>query len=75
MENNIRKYRESVNLSATSLSKKIGITSSALLHYEKGRRNPDVKTCWKIISELKIAGCNEIDFPSVFPPEKTTKVA
>lgn len=42
---NLRKYRESLNISQTTLAKAVGCTQGAIGHWESGRRFPDLKTC------------------------------
>ncbi|EPD2548720.1 helix-turn-helix transcriptional regulator, partial [Escherichia coli] len=39
---NLRKYRESLNISQTTLAKAVGCTQGAIGHWESGRRFPDL---------------------------------
>ncbi|EPD4964743.1 helix-turn-helix transcriptional regulator [Escherichia coli] len=46
---NLRKYRESLNISQTTLAKAVGCTQGAIGHWESGRRFPDLKTCRALV--------------------------
>ncbi len=41
---NLRKYRESLNISQTTLAKAVGCTQGAIGHWESGRRFTDQNT-------------------------------
>lgn len=62
----IRKLRKSGKISATTLAKQVGITVSAIYHYETNRRIPDLAQCWKIVKALNDLGMT-CSFYDVFP--------
>ncbi|WP_201473376.1 helix-turn-helix transcriptional regulator [Escherichia coli] len=53
---NLRKYRESLNISQTTLAKAVGCTQGAIGHWESGRRFPDLKTCRALVACLNKLG-------------------
>lgn len=62
----IRNLRKNAKVSATKLAEQIGVTVSAIYHYETNRRTPDLKQCWEIVKALNELGviCS---FDDVFP--------
>ncbi len=65
---NLRKYRESLNISQTTLAKAVGCTQGAIGHWESGRRFPDLKTCRALVACLNKLGA-KVSLDDVFPPE------
>lgn len=65
---NLRTIREAAKVSQTALAKKVGCTQGAIGHYESGRRNPDLKTCRKLVEALNELGA-KVQLDDVFPPE------
>lgn len=65
---NLRKYRESLNISQTTLAKAVGCTQGAIGHWESGRRFPDLKTCRALVECLNKLGA-KVSLDDVFPPE------
>lgn len=51
---NLKRIRESKNLSLDSMAKLTGVSKSMLGQIERGESNPTVKTVWKIAKGLKI---------------------
>lgn len=54
--NNVRSLRLALRLSQAELAKNIGITQSALSHYENGACDPLVATARKLISYAATQG-------------------
>ncbi|WP_334032671.1 helix-turn-helix transcriptional regulator [Burkholderia gladioli] len=54
--NNVRQLRKSLGLSQFDLARGIGITQSALSHYENGSCDPLVDTARRLISFAKDRG-------------------
>jgi len=48
--NNVRSLRKTLGMSQAELAKGIGVTQSALSHYENGSCDPLVETARKLIS-------------------------
>lgn len=69
---NLRKYRESLNISQTTLAKAVGCTQGAIGHWESGRRFPDLKTCRALVECLNKLGA-KVSLDDVFPPEGLVK--
>lgn len=67
--NNLKKYRKSVSINQTVLAKAVGCTQGAVVHWEKGRRMPDLKTCRALVAYLNKLGAN-VSLDDVFPPEQ-----
>lgn len=65
---NLRMNREAAKVSQTALAEKVGCTQGAIGHYESGRRQPDLKTCRKLVEALNAFGAN-VQLDDVFPPE------
>ncbi|HBC2003299.1 TPA: helix-turn-helix transcriptional regulator [Citrobacter freundii] len=65
---NLRTTREAAKVSQTALAKKVGCTQGAIGHYESGRRQPDLKTCRKLVEALNEFGA-KVQLDDVFPPE------
>lgn len=65
---NLRKIRESVNVSQAALAEKVGCTQGAIGHYESGRRHPDLKMCRQLVNALNCLGAKVL-LDDVFPPE------
>lgn len=65
---NLRKIREALKVSQTTLADKIGCSQSAIGHYEKGRRHPDLNTCRQLVAALNSMGA-KVELDDVFPPE------
>lgn len=65
---NLRMNREAAKVSQTTLAEKVGCTQGAIGHYESGRRQPDLKTCRKLVEALNAFGAN-VQLDDVFPPE------
>lgn len=65
---NLRKYRESINVSQTALAEGIGFSQGAIGHWESGRRHPDLKTCRLLVKALNRLGA-KVSLDDVFPPE------
>ncbi|HHE2769796.1 TPA: helix-turn-helix transcriptional regulator [Escherichia coli] len=65
---NLRKYRESLNISQTTLAEAVGCTQGAIGHWESGRRFPDLKTCRALVACLNKLGA-KVSLDDVFPPE------
>ena len=63
---NLRKYRESLNISQTTLAKAVGCTQGAIGHWESGRRFPDLKTCRALVECLNKLGA-KVSLDDVFP--------
>lgn len=57
---NLRKYRESLNISQTTLAKAVGCTQGAIGHWESGRRFPDLKTCRALVACLNKLGAKSV---------------
>ena len=51
----IRRYRKAQNLSAAKLAEKVGLTESAILHYERGIRTPGESQLEKIAHVLDVS--------------------
>jgi len=66
---NLRKCREDLRISQTTLAEVMGCTQGAIGHWESGRRNPDLKTCRRLVDCLNKLGATVI-LDDVFPPEK-----
>ncbi|EKF9664397.1 helix-turn-helix transcriptional regulator [Vibrio cholerae] len=68
----IREVRTGAGISVSDLASLIGTESSAVYHYESGRRTPDFNQCWKIVNALNSLGA-KCSFNDVFPnPESNT---
>ncbi|EIX9050879.1 helix-turn-helix transcriptional regulator [Klebsiella oxytoca] len=65
---NLRMNREAAKVSQTALAEMVGCTQGAIGHYESGRRQPDLKTCRKLVEALNAFGAN-VKLDDVFPPE------
>lgn len=52
---NIRRYRKAQNLSAARLGEMVGLTESAILHYERGIRTPVESQLEKIARALDVS--------------------
>ena len=50
----IRKARKSANITQERLSESFGLTSKYIQYIENSRRNPSLKTIYKIAKALKI---------------------
>lgn len=70
---NLRKYRESLNISQTTLAKAVGCTQGAIGHWESGRRFPDLKTCRALVACLNKLGA-KVSLDDVFPPEHKSRL-
>lgn len=66
---NLRTKREAAKVSQKDLAKLVGCTQGAIGHYESGRRQPDLKTCRKLVAALNAFGAN-VKLDDVFPPEQ-----
>ena len=62
----IKEVREAASISASDLAMKLGMTSSAIGHYEKERRTPDITMCWRVVHALNELGAS-CEFYDVFP--------
>lgn len=62
----IKEIRGGALLTQANLATKLGISASAISHFEKGRRFPDINTCWRIVTALNELGAN-CQFTDVFP--------
>lgn len=62
----IKEVRESASLSARELATVLGLSPSAIGHYENERRVPGIKTCWRIVQALNALGA-QCSFEDVFP--------
>lgn len=69
--NNLRKYREAVNVSQSMLAEMVGCTQGAIGHWESGRRTPDLKTCRLLVDCLSKLG-TKAGLDDVFPPDHKT---
>lgn len=63
---NIRKLRKSAQVTASKLAEKVGVTVSAIYHYETNRRTPDLAQCYEIVKALNELGV-ACSFYDVFP--------
>lgn len=52
---NLKKIRESKNMSLDKVSKMTGVSKSMLSQIERGESNPTITTVWKIAAGLKIS--------------------
>lgn len=66
----IKEVREKGAISARELAVEVGLTSSAIGHYENERRTPDVNMCWKIVKAFNQLGV-DCKFTDVFPSPTT----
>ncbi|NYY76804.1 XRE family transcriptional regulator [Escherichia coli] len=65
---NLRKYRESLNISQTTLAKAVGCTQGAIGHWESGRRFQTLKHAVLLLKVPKqVRRKSRLD--DVFPPE------
>jgi len=54
--NRIKELREQAGLTAEQLGQQIGLSQSAISHYESERRTPGLSTCRLIVAALNKAG-------------------
>ena len=59
LSDNIRIFRKQKNISQAQLAEKIGVSQTAVFYWEKGTREPDVKTIMKL-SELLHVSLNDL---------------
>jgi len=59
LSNNIRTFRKQNGFSQAQLADKIGVSQTAVFYWEKGTREPDVKTIMRI-SELLHVSLNDL---------------
>ncbi|WP_051106665.1 helix-turn-helix transcriptional regulator [Xenorhabdus nematophila] len=83
--NSIKKYRKMAKLKQKDLAKLIGLTPSAISHYETGIRVPDINISKRLISALRMQGVkcsldqlfadknHNPDLSKVFPPPAEVK--
>jgi putative transcriptional regulator len=71
---NIRQFREHTGITVKQLAKAIGQKTSAVYHYESGRRTPYLTRCWSIVNALNELGAT-CSFEEVFPnPNRNTEI-
>ncbi|EGQ7677932.1 helix-turn-helix transcriptional regulator [Vibrio parahaemolyticus] len=68
----IKEVRLNCGIQAHELAKELGVTASAVGHYENNRRTPNVDVARRIVAAINaLGGC--CTFDDVFPnPEKET---
>lgn len=69
--NNVRHIRKRLGLSQSELAGKIGLTQSALSHYENGGCDPLVGTARRLIEFAGTQGIS-LTLEDVYPVELTT---
>jgi putative transcriptional regulator len=61
--------RKAANLTQQELADKVGLTQSAIGHYETLRRTPRLADCRRIVSVLRAAGV-DCNLETVFPADE-----
>ncbi|HHG9944784.1 TPA: helix-turn-helix transcriptional regulator [Yersinia enterocolitica] len=68
--NRICEYRGKAGLSQKNFAELMGVTQSAIGHYETGRRTPNISVCKRIVACLGSVGI-ECDLGDLFPNDTT----
>jgi putative transcriptional regulator len=71
---NLKSIREKAGLTQVVLARYIGLTQSAIAHYESGRRKPPLDECRRIVIALNTSGA-DVTLDDVFPPAETKQSA
>ncbi|MDF5166534.1 helix-turn-helix domain-containing protein [Vibrio parahaemolyticus] len=69
--NRIKEYRTNLGITQQQLADELGVYQATVNRYEKGR-DPNLKTCWRIINSLRSLGA-KCGIEDVFPDNTTTK--
>lgn len=70
----MKTIREKAGVTQAVLAQMIGLTQSAIAHYESGRRKPPLDECRRIVAALNTSGA-DVTLDDVFPPAASTKSA
>ena len=64
---NMKAVREKAGVTQAGLAKSVGLTQSAIAHYETDRRKPGLDECRRIVAALNVSGA-AVTLDDVFPP-------
>jgi putative transcriptional regulator len=62
----LKLIRGELGVTQQALAEKVGVSQSAINHYENGNRTVDTSLAWKIVCALNTLGAN-CKFEEVFP--------
>lgn len=71
---NIKTIRERLRMTQAALAVSVGVTQSAIAHYENERRKPGLDECRKIVSAFNTHGA-DVTLDEVFPPAAALSAA
>lgn len=73
MKNNLAIYRKNINLTQIQLAQICGCRRETIAKLEKGKYNPSLKLCYKILNAINDHPNSRIQFylEDVFPDEVT----
>lgn len=71
---NLKTIREKAGITQVVLARLIGLTQSAIAHYESGRRTPPLEECRRIVVALNTSGA-DVTLDDVFPPASSDQSA
>jgi putative transcriptional regulator len=71
---NIKTIRESLRMTQAALADSVGVTQSAIAHYENERRKPGLDECRRIVTALNNSGA-AVTLDEVFPPSQSLSAA
>lgn len=68
--NSIAEHRKKNKINQEQLAAALGVSAGCLSHYETGRSNLKVDTCWQIVFCLNKLGA-DCKFNELFPPPQS----
>ncbi|WP_296268438.1 helix-turn-helix transcriptional regulator [Pseudomonas sp. UBA6562] len=71
---NIKNIRERLRMTQAALAVAVGVTQSAIAHYENERRKPGLEECRKIVAAFNSHGAG-VTLDEVFPPADALSAA
>jgi putative transcriptional regulator len=63
---NLKAIRGELGVTQQALAEKVGVSQSAINHYENGNRTVDTVLGWRIVNALNLLGA-DCNFEDVFP--------
>lgn len=71
---NIKTIRERLGMTQAALAVAVGVTQSAIAHYENERRKPGLEECRKIVAAFNSRDAG-VTLDAVFPPTDALSAA